>query len=237
MTKDWYDYQEKAASLFRSMGMNAATNVTIQGVRTTHDIDVVITSHYVGFDITWLVECKHWKSPVSKLHVLGLREIVAETGADRGILLCEAGFQSGAIEAARLTNVQVTSLENVRTTAGGDISAMRLRELFDRAAVCRTRYWDIPKYDRIEFGIRSDVQESGYSGAGVLEMSNDLLTRSFRGVYPFKPESIQSLVLLGREREFGSAREVLDTLTPLIEELENKLTNAESMISLRDGSK
>uniref|UniRef100_UPI00214D0BDC restriction endonuclease n=1 Tax=Klebsiella pneumoniae TaxID=573 RepID=UPI00214D0BDC len=42
-------------------------------------------------DIIWLVECKHWKNPVSKLHVLALREIVTEIGADRGILLSESG--------------------------------------------------------------------------------------------------------------------------------------------------
>lgn len=236
MSKDWYDYQEKAAALFRSMGLDAATNVTVQGVRTTHDIDVVVKSHFFGFDITWLVECKHWKSPVSKLHVLGLREIVADTGADRGILLCEAGFQSGAIEAARLTNVQVTSLENVRSTAGDDISAMRLRELFDRTAFCRTRYWDMPKRDRIEHGVRSDVGESGYSGWMILEMANDLLTLALRAMYPFKPESMQALILFGKDREFVSVNDVLDTLTPLIDELEDKLTNAEHAIASQKGN-
>ena len=92
------------------LGLNAVTDVTVKGVRTSHDLDVLVTSHYVGFDITWLVECKHWKTPVNKLHVLALREIVSDVGADRGILLSESGFQSGAIEAANLTNIQVTSL-------------------------------------------------------------------------------------------------------------------------------
>ena len=64
--------------------------------------------------------------------MLALRQIVAEVGADRGILLSEAGFQSVAVEAARLTNVHVTSLLDLRGTASADIIAMRLRELFDR---------------------------------------------------------------------------------------------------------
>ena len=67
-------------------------------------------SHQVGFDVIWLVECKRWRRRVTKLHVLALREIVADVGADRGILLSEVGFQSGAVEAAKLTNVHVTSL-------------------------------------------------------------------------------------------------------------------------------
>ncbi|SDW80113.1 restriction endonuclease [Nitrosomonas communis] len=103
--KTWKKYQEDAAGYFRSIGLNASTDATIKGVRTSHDVDVLVTSYYVGFEITWVVECKQWKTPVNKLHVLGLREIVSDVGADRGILLSESGFQSGAIEAANLTNI------------------------------------------------------------------------------------------------------------------------------------
>jgi hypothetical protein len=38
----------------------------------------------LDIDIVWIVECKHWKTAVSKLHVLDLREIVSDIGADRG---------------------------------------------------------------------------------------------------------------------------------------------------------
>ena len=86
------------------------------------------------------VECEHWSTHVNKLHVLGLRQIVADLGVDRGILLCEVGFQSGAAEAAALTNVHLTSLAGLRGTAGAEFTAMRLRELFDLAEACRTRY-------------------------------------------------------------------------------------------------
>src|SRR5437899_12186894 len=131
MANTWKEYQEEAAAFFRALGLDAETDATVQGVRTRHDIDVLVRSHHVGFDVTWLVECKHWMSRVSKLHVLALREIVADVGADRGILLSETGFQSGAIEAATLTNVHVTSLADVRRTASNEIMSMRLRELYD----------------------------------------------------------------------------------------------------------
>src|ERR1700731_1259012 len=121
MANAWKEYQEEAASFFRSLGLDASTDVTVTGVRTTHDIDVVVKSRHIGFEIMWLVECKHWKTRVSKTHVLALREIVADIGADRGILLSEAGFQSGAIEAANLTNVRVTSLAEISVTARNDI--------------------------------------------------------------------------------------------------------------------
>lgn len=231
MATDWNDYQEEAAALFRSMGLEASTNVTVQGVRTTHDVDVVVQSQHAGFQVQWLVECKHWKSPVSKLHVLALREIVSDTGSDRGILLCETGFQSGAIEAATLTNVQVTSLENVRITAGRDISAMRLRELYERVERCSERYWNIPKRVRIDFGLREDAGEWGYSGARVIQICQELINRALRGAYPFGPESLQTLLAFGKDRKFLGSDEVVATVEPIVLELEGRLANVEQRVA------
>lgn len=210
--KDWKRYQEDTAAFFRSLGLEASTDVTVKGVRTTHDVDVLVKSHHAGFDITWVVECKHWKSTVSKLHVLALREIVADVGADRGILLSETGFQSGAREAANLTNVQVTSISEMRETASGSIYAMRFHELYDRVGMCKDRYWEIPKDERIRCGLRSDVGEHDYSGARIVELCTDLLTRAFRGVYPFQSETLEAIVLFGKDHWFESPAEVLVSL-------------------------
>lgn len=223
----WKEYQESAARYFRSLGLEAATDVSVQGVRTSHDVDVLVKSHHVGFDITWIVECKNWKTSVSKLHVLALREIVSDIGADRGILLSESGFQSGAREAANLTNVQVTSLIELQELAGESISAMRLRELYDRVGICKDRYWDISKEDRIKFGIRSEVGVAEYSGARVIDMCVDLLTRAFRGVYPFKTEDIQAFVLFGSDKLFVSPAEVVSLVEDKISVLEKKLNDYE----------
>jgi restriction system protein len=141
------------------------------GVRTTHDIDVFVRSHHVGFDVVWIVECKHWGRRVDKLHVLALREIVTDLGADRGILLSEAGFQSGAKDAATLTNVHISSLASLRGTASEEFTAMRLRELYDRIEACRERYWKIPKGTRIECRLRPDVGAGGYAGDHVIMSS------------------------------------------------------------------
>ena len=223
MAISWKEYQEEAASFFRSLGLDASTDVTVEGVRTTHDVDVLVKSHHVGFEITWLVECKHWKTRVSKLHVLALREIVADVGADRGILLSEAGFQSGAIEAANLTNVQVTTLAEVSATAKNDIYSMRLRELYDRIEKCNDRYWDITKDQRIEHGLRPEVGEWAYSGARVIELCRDLLSRAFRGLYPVKSEVLAALVTQGLPEQFNSPEEVVAVVEPMVSELEQKL--------------
>lgn len=223
---NWQQYQEDAADFFRSLGLQAETNVTLQGVRTKHDIDVVVKSVHVGFEITWLVECKHWKSPVTKLHVLGLREIVSDLGADRGILLCEAGFQSGAIEAANLTNVQITSLAALDISARNDLSAMRLRELFDRIENCNDRYWDIDKARRIEIGLRPDMGENGYSGTRVIEIVRELISRSFRGLFPIAIDPFTRHSYPEFPEIFESGLAVVEMLEPMITELEKKLDDA-----------
>ena len=174
MAIDWKQYQEEAAEFFRSIGLDASTDVTVNGVGTKHDIDVLVTMDVAGFEVRWIIECKHWKTAVSKLHVMALREIVADLGADRGIILCEAGFQSGAVEAANLTNVLVTSLAALSVSSKEAIYAARLRELYDRTEACRLRYWDIPKDVRIEKGLRFDI------GDGHTYPSNYRTIRSFR---------------------------------------------------------
>jgi hypothetical protein len=40
MASTWQEYQEEVAAFFRSIGLDATTNHTVQGVRTAHDIDV-----------------------------------------------------------------------------------------------------------------------------------------------------------------------------------------------------
>lgn len=45
----WRDYQEEAAAFFRSIGLSAETDKTIIGVRTSHDVDVLVKSQHYGF--------------------------------------------------------------------------------------------------------------------------------------------------------------------------------------------
>jgi restriction system protein len=223
MAANWQEYQEEVAAFFRSLGLEAETNVAVQGVRTTHDVDVFVNSRHVGFTVVWIIECKHWKRRVTKLHVLALREIVADLGADRGILLSEGGFQSGAVEAATLTNVHINSLVNLRETASAEIMAMRLRDLYDRIEVCRQRYWDIPKGKGIDGGLRPDAGASGYCGDHVINLASELVAKAFRGIYPVEVDSIVGFAIFGVERQFSTANEIFTFVESSINELETKL--------------
>lgn len=226
MAVDWKEYQEEAAIFFRSLGLSADTDVPLQGVRTSHDIDVVVRSKHVGFEVLWLVECKHWNSPVSKLHVLGLREIVNDLGADRGILLCEAGFQSGAIEAANLTNVQVSSLATLSLETKNDVSAMRLRDIADRVAIAKSLYWDLDKGYRIKVGLRAEVFEHNYSGDLIVQYSELLLTEARRERYPIQMGEYGRITSFNLPTTYHSFDEVTAALDPILTDLEERLAMA-----------
>jgi restriction system protein len=218
---DWKQYQEDVASFFRSLGLEAETDVTVEGIRTRHDIDVLVKAHLVGFDVVWVVECKHWQTPISKLHVLGLRQIVTDIGADRGVLLCEVGFQSGAAEAAGLTNVHLSSLAEVRGSTSQEFNAVRLRDFYERFSVAREQYWEIPKGVRIAMGLRQEYGY-GYSGFVVLKFMDELLAKALRAAYP-----IADVMMPGPEGPsmptFSSADEVIGVLDPMMCDLEEKL--------------
>ena len=231
MDAPWKDYQEEAASFFRSLGLEAATDVSVPGIRTPHDIDVLVKSRHVGFEFIWLVECKLWKTRVSKAHVLALRSIVTDLGADRGIMLAEQGYQKGAIEAAESTNVQVTSLQKLRVDTKSYIYSRRLRELSDRIEECSDRYWEIPKADRTEYGLRPDAPQIGYSGYVIVRLCRDLLSRGLRGRFPVESDFLYSSSVSHLPREFASAEEIVDSVEPLVIDLERRLTICEARLS------
>lgn len=45
---DWYQFQEKICNHFNSIGARAETNISVQGVRTTHDIDILVKTNFLG---------------------------------------------------------------------------------------------------------------------------------------------------------------------------------------------
>lgn len=115
---DWRVYQEATADVFRRLGCNTLVDYRAKGVRAAHDIDVYATFLRSGILCTWVIECKLWKTRGPKEKVLALKSLIDDLGADRGIIVSEAGFQPGAQDAARGSNITlVTSLDNFARTA------------------------------------------------------------------------------------------------------------------------
>ena len=157
MTEDWFLFQEEIKDYFENLGCEATTNITLKGVRTSHDIDVLIKSKFLGHNITWVIEAKKWKSKVSKLHVLALRQIIDDLGSDKGFIISEKGFQKGAIEAAKKTNVELLTFEGLKAITDKIFHKEILKGYLDRVNLNINRYYSHDKEIRIKYNLRQDT--------------------------------------------------------------------------------
>ncbi|MBP2159568.1 MULTISPECIES: restriction endonuclease [Asticcacaulis] len=232
MTSTWREYQQEACDFFHKLGWDAATDVAVQGVRTSHDIDVLVNIDHAGFKITWVVECKAWRRPVTKLHVMGLREIVHDIGADRGILLAESGFQSGALEASNFTNVQVTSLKALKVSTKDEVNSSGLKNLLGKLEKASYEYWEIPKEERINHKLRSGGPGQYYPGIAVIQLSRDFLGQALRGVFPIQVGGAAQMFagIASLPTKFETVEEVIHYMTPLIDDFELRISDVYSRL-------
>lgn len=140
---DWKQYQNETAEFFRSLGCDAEVEAKVVGVRAEHKIDVWVRFKKFGLETRWVIECKYWNSAVPKEKVLALRTIVEDVGADRGILISAAGFQSGAVRASEKTNITLTDLDGLKETAQEDLVISVLHRLEIRAVELKYALHDL----------------------------------------------------------------------------------------------
>jgi hypothetical protein len=132
----WEQYQEEIAAYLARLGFETKTNETLRGVRGTHKIDVTARYTKAGLSQLWIVECKFWKRnrAIPKEKVETLLSIVSDVGADRGLLVTEYGFQSGAMAAARQTNVTLVTFDELRASSANELRALRVRNIADQVS-------------------------------------------------------------------------------------------------------
>lgn len=133
----WRQYQEDAASIFRRLGYETSIEAKVRGARAKHAVDVYVRGQIGGASFSWVIECKAWKSRVPKEKVLALCSVVQDVGADRGFLLSEVGFQSGAIEAATCTNIKLASIESITSDNLRKLQCLDSQHLCNRLSYIR----------------------------------------------------------------------------------------------------
>lgn len=129
MTAAWKKYQEEAAGFFRSLGYVAEIEKKVKGVRGVHKVDVMVSGIIHGIEFSWVVECKNWKDNIPKEKVMALMSIVQDVGADKGFLLSEVGFQSGAIRASNNSNITLTSIADLSSDAKESLAELTAAKL------------------------------------------------------------------------------------------------------------
>ncbi len=185
MRKAGMSYQEDAAAFFQDFGLKAEVEALIVGARGSHRIDVWVTGLLGGFEIKWVVECKDWRSSIPKEKVLVLQSIVQDVGADRGWLLSEESFQSGAVHCARNTNLVLASLSCLREGSAQYITEAALQQLLIQLHLVQDGYqraWT--RYEQ-KFGDYSIMRErKSVSHRSNLMVLGHAVLDAIRGEFP-----------------------------------------------------
>ncbi|MFD3266073.1 restriction endonuclease [Phenylobacterium ferrooxidans] len=174
----WRLYQDDTAGFFSSLGFSSETDVPVTGARGGNNIDVVVKGKAHGIDFLWVIECKHWKTNVTKEKAQALVTVVQNIGADRGYLLSETGFQSGALDVTRNTNVHLGSLAALRA----DTAEWAQQDL--------VRNWRAQKNDLVRILMRmhrqagNDYSSKFAEAAGPIFGLDPIIDEGLRGEFP-----------------------------------------------------
>jgi restriction system protein len=108
---DWRELQNDTATILRECEFSVEIEKRVQTVRGNVAIDVYAEENVDGRRYSILCECKHWRARVPQNVIHGFRTVVSDIGANLGLIVASEGFQSGASEAATLTNVKLVTWE------------------------------------------------------------------------------------------------------------------------------
>lgn len=124
----WKELQDYVALFLNQSGYRAVSPCTIDTVRGKVEVDVLVESPDELVKRI-VCECKFWNSSVPKEKVHAFRTVVQDSGASLGLLISQAGFQSGAIEAANLSNVRLMTWNEFTDIIADKWTLTRLKPL------------------------------------------------------------------------------------------------------------
>ncbi|MFJ8659166.1 restriction endonuclease [Streptomyces sp. NPDC093795] len=148
---EWQQYQHEVAATLSQLGFTVQVEERVTGARGEHDVDVTARMASAGVTRLWVIECKRWNRAVPKECILTFSAIVADVGADRGLVFAESGFQAGAIQVARNANLTLTSLADFRESVEREIAVIRVRGLQERITALEDEFqsvWDLDQEER-----------------------------------------------------------------------------------------
>lgn len=111
LPRNWRDLQSGVARILRECEFETYIEENIETVRGTVEVDVLAIDRDQQPPQTYLCECKLWRKRVPKSAIHSLRTVISDYGANAGIIVSASGFQSGAIEAAKLSAVHCLTYE------------------------------------------------------------------------------------------------------------------------------
>lgn len=110
LPRTWQELEAVVGRILAECGYDVEVQKHVPLARGSADIDVWADDHSSPPNVI-AVECKRWTTAVPQNVVHAFRAVVGDSGANTGLLISAAGFQSGAIEAAKYSNVRLLTWE------------------------------------------------------------------------------------------------------------------------------
>lgn len=103
------ELEELVAQILQECGLIVQHQAALQLPRGAVTVDVLAEETVESITYQIICECKNWSTNVPQEKVHAFRTVVSEAGANRGYIISRTGFQSGAVDAARSTNIELVS--------------------------------------------------------------------------------------------------------------------------------
>ncbi|ALP35827.1 hypothetical protein ASL14_06235 [Paenibacillus sp. IHB B 3084] len=106
---DWKDLEVKVGKILNASGFIATVNKQIKTVRGRVNVDVYAEDVKSIPKSINLFECKYWSADIPQAVIHSFRTVLNDFGANSGFIIVKNGFQSGAYDAVKNTNVHLLS--------------------------------------------------------------------------------------------------------------------------------
>ena len=111
---DWKDLQDKVCLLLCQAGFIAEKEKIVSTPRGQVELDVYAIDPDSIDQISYVLECKHWKKHVNQSVIHSFMTIMNETGCNIGYIVSKNGFQSGAINYVNFTNIRLFTFDELQ---------------------------------------------------------------------------------------------------------------------------
>lgn len=105
----WQDLELMVEKILNQCGFESERGKQISTVRGTVDIDVFAVDYNSTPSVEYLIECKYWNTDIPQSVIHSFRTVVNDYGSQHGLIIAKKGFQSGAYEATKNTNIHLLS--------------------------------------------------------------------------------------------------------------------------------
>ncbi len=108
VVKDWGGFEDLIKNLHQDGETIVKRKETIIGISgTPREIDVTLRHKNGPYEYLTLIECKHWKSRVTREKVDALYSSIDDLRASKGVIFTTIGYQSGAETYAKSKNITI----------------------------------------------------------------------------------------------------------------------------------